>query len=164
MSSSRNTRTPRTPNHTPAASYTTRSATPISPTPTRRSMQSSAPPDTPSTPNQNSRPSAAVPDSPSMTSAAERSGFPHPQDLVLPSRVGGSKFYVVFAGTRVGIFGNWYIANFLAFIDAYHPLGMVKRKYTLMVFPAPTKGASITGVMLDRHTPKPTSAILVPLS
>ncbi|KAE9383348.1 hypothetical protein BT96DRAFT_1009324 [Gymnopus androsaceus JB14] len=56
--------------------------------------------------------SSSVSSASSLTSSAAgriaNTAIPHPQDLVQPQRANGSKFYVVFSGSRVGIFGNWH--------------------------------------------------------
>ncbi|KAE9389228.1 hypothetical protein BT96DRAFT_1003444 [Gymnopus androsaceus JB14] len=116
-------RTPRTPNPPsppPASPRTPRTANalPTSPIPSRGSIQTPGHPASPSTPSWSCRQAPALPHSPSLSSALSVSNslagetihpaIPHPQDLVQPQRVNGSKFYVVFAGTQVGIFGNWY--------------------------------------------------------
>lgn len=46
--------------------------------------------------------------------SARRPGIPNPADIVQPARVNSRKFYVVFSGTRVGIFGDWYGFVYLA--------------------------------------------------
>ncbi|KAE9385713.1 hypothetical protein BT96DRAFT_949645 [Gymnopus androsaceus JB14] len=47
------------------------------------------------------REASAPPASPSLSSALS-------MNTSAPEQVNGSKFYVVFAGTRIGIFGNWH--------------------------------------------------------
>ncbi|KAE9394203.1 hypothetical protein BT96DRAFT_998753 [Gymnopus androsaceus JB14] len=115
-------RTPRTPNPPPPPASPRTPRTPnaltSSPTPYRGSRQVPA-----HTPSRSSRQDPALPQSPSLTSTSSvtdsligettHAVIPHPQDLVQPQRVNGSKFYVVFAGTRVGIFGNWYALSLI---------------------------------------------------
>lgn len=85
-------------------------------------------------------------------------GIPRPQDLVQPERVNGSKYYVVFAGTRIGIFANWYGCDTSLTGKTNHALGTVKSNYTLTVFLGPIRGAITTGMMLERLTMRHTSA------
>ncbi|KAE9402795.1 hypothetical protein BT96DRAFT_990816 [Gymnopus androsaceus JB14] len=92
-------RLPATPSrYTPVSSTTQRSSrntTAGSSSATTPSV-SLSPPSTPSSP---STPSLAAPTYPA--------GIPHPDGIVQPIR-SSRNYYVVFAGSRVGIFGDWW--------------------------------------------------------
>jgi hypothetical protein len=73
--------------------------------------------------------------------------IPHPDNIIQPVRV-GAKFYVVFAGTHVGIFGNWFVVQFcIPFTAKLFLLGLIRPSSLLRVSVAPIN----TGI---NHFPK----------
>ncbi|KIK55117.1 hypothetical protein GYMLUDRAFT_62721 [Collybiopsis luxurians FD-317 M1] len=92
-------------------------------------------------PMQRSPPSVSTVELGPPGSPCHTPGIPHPRDIIQPARL-GRKYYVVFAGTRVGIFGDWFgqVVRYTQGVSGGHQRGYSRFSDALAAYTAAYQG------------------------